>query len=131
MTYGWSVTVSEVTVDTVTAEVTLDRLWGTFDVGTLLDRNLVECQMHGGLTQGYGYAALEKLEIKKGVIQHDRFNNYIIPTSQDMCEMSIDFYDNPYPCGPFGAKGAAELPFGGVAPSYVLAVEHATNKQFY
>ena len=131
VTYGWSVTVSEVTVDTVTAEVTLDRLWGIFDVGTIIDRNLVEGQMHGGLTQGYGYAALEKLEIKKGVIQQDRFNNYIIPTSQDMCEMSIDFYDNPYPCGPFGAKGAAELPFGGVAPSYVLAVEHATNKQFY
>lgn len=131
VTYGWSVTVSEVTLDRVTAEVSLDKLWGIFDVGTIIDRNIVEGQMHGGLVQGYGYAALEKLEIQEGVIQQNRFNNYIIPTASDIGEIHIEFYSNPYPCGPFGAKGAAELPFGGVAPSYVQAVEHASEAEFH
>lgn len=130
VTYGWSVTVSEVTLDMVTAEVTLDKLWGVFDVGRIIDRNILEGQMHGGLVQGYGYAALEKLEIDQGVIQQDRFNNYIIPTAADIGAIHIDFYENPYPCGPFGAKGAAELPFGGVAPSYVQALEHASGAEF-
>lgn len=129
-TYGWSVTVSEVTLDRLTAEVTLDKLWGIFDVGTLIDRNIVEGQMHGGLVQGYGYAALEKLEIKEGRIQQDRFNNYIIPTASDIGAIDIEFHDNPYPCGPFGAKGAAELPFSGVASSYVQAVEQAAKVSF-
>ena len=114
----------------VTAEVTLDKLWGVFDVGRIIDRNILEGQMHGGLVQGYGYAALEKLEIDQGVIQQDRFNNYIIPTAADIGAIHIDFYENPYPCGPFGAKGAAELPFGGVAPSYVQALEHASGAEF-
>ncbi|NLN84451.1 MAG: molybdopterin-dependent oxidoreductase, partial [Firmicutes bacterium] len=119
VTYGWSVTVSEVTLDMLTAEVSLDKLWGVFDVGRIIDRNIVEGQMHGGMVQGYGYAALEKLEINQGFIQQDRFNNYIIPTAADIGDIHIEFHENPYPCGPFGAKGAAELPFGGVAPSYV------------
>ena len=33
--------------------------------------------------------------------------------------------ENPYPFGPFGAKGAGELVFDGGAPAFALAVQQA------
>lgn len=129
-TYGWSTTVTEVELDTVTSEVRLVNIWGVFDIGRIIDRNLVEGQMHGGLVQGYGYASMEKMEIENGVIMQDRLNNYIIPTAYDIGGIHVDFVDNPYEAGPFGAKGAAELPFCGVASSYVNAVENVTQRTY-
>lgn len=129
-TYGWSATVCEVELDTVTSGVRLVKLWGVFDVGHIIDRNLVIGQMHGGLVQGYGYASMEKLEIENGVILQDRLNNYMIPTAFDIGGIHVDFINNPYEAGPFGAKGAAELPFCGVASSYVHAVESVTQRDY-
>ena len=110
--------------------VRLVKLWGVFDVGHIIDRNLVIGQMHGGLVQGYGYASMEKLEIENGVILQDRLNNYMIPTAFDIGGIHVDFINNPYEAGPFGAKGAAELPFCGVASSYVHAVESVTQRDY-
>lgn len=130
VTHGWSVTACDVELDTLTGEVTLQKMWGLFDVGTIIDLNMVRGQMHGGLVQGYGYAALEKMEINDGVIAQDRFNNYIIPTAADIGSIWIDFDTAPYPCGPYGAKGAGELAFCGVAAAYVNAVENAAKQHF-
>jgi CO/xanthine dehydrogenase Mo-binding subunit len=41
----------------------------------------------------------------------------------------VEFQDNPYPYGPFGAKGAGELVFDGGAPAYLAAVEQAIGKE--
>jgi CO/xanthine dehydrogenase Mo-binding subunit len=37
--------------------------------------------------------------------------------------------DNPYPLGPYGAKGAGELTLVGGAPAIALAIENAIQKQ--
>lgn len=130
VTYSWSVTACEVLLDSLTGEVTLEKMWGLFDVGTIIDYNMVRGQMHGGMVQGYGYAALEKLEDIQGVLQQDRFSNYIIPTAADIGSISVDFIEVLYPGGPYGAKGAGELSFCGVPAAYVLAVENASNCSF-
>jgi CO/xanthine dehydrogenase Mo-binding subunit len=39
--------------------------------------------------------------------------------------MGIRLVDNPYEYGPFGAKGAGELPFIGAAPAFTSAVQNA------
>lgn len=130
VTHGWSVTAVEVELDTVTGEVKMENIWGLFDIGTVIDENLALGQMHGGIAQGYGYAALENLEIEQGIIQQDCFSNYIIPTSTDIGKMWIDFVENPYPGGPFGAKGAGEIPMSGFAPAYVNAVENAAKQEY-
>ena len=38
--------------------------------------------------------------------------------------------ENPYPWGPYGAKGMGELVFNGASAAYVDAVERALNCKF-
>jgi CO/xanthine dehydrogenase Mo-binding subunit len=42
--------------------------------------------------------------------------------------MQTALLENPYPNGPYGAKGLGELPMDGPAPAVVAAVLHATGK---
>ena len=39
--------------------------------------------------------------------------------------MTVAILENPYPHGPFGAKGVGEMPIDGPAPAVVNALRHA------
>jgi CO/xanthine dehydrogenase Mo-binding subunit len=39
--------------------------------------------------------------------------------------------NNPYDHGPYGAKGAGELPLVGAAPAYVAAMENALGASLF
>jgi CO/xanthine dehydrogenase Mo-binding subunit len=54
--------------------------------------------------------------------------NYLIPTAPDVPRMQTALLENPYPQGPYGAKGVGELPMDGPAPAVVAAVFNATGK---
>jgi len=41
-----------------------------------------------------------------------------------MPELDVVMMENPYPGGPFGAKGLGELPMDGPAPAVVNALRH-------
>jgi CO/xanthine dehydrogenase Mo-binding subunit len=60
------------------------------------------------------------------------FTDYIIPTAVDVPLMDIKIMENPYPFGPFGAKGLGELPLVGAAPAVISSLrmifEHPINK---
>jgi len=64
-----------------------------------------------------------------GKIQQKDVTNYIIPTSVDIPKMNTYLMDNPYPLGPYGAKGAGELTLVGGAPAVALAIENAIGKK--
>jgi CO/xanthine dehydrogenase Mo-binding subunit len=51
--------------------------------------------------------------------------DYMIPTSLDFPAIESTTFDNPYPYGPAGAKGAGEVVFDGLAPALASAVEKA------
>jgi CO/xanthine dehydrogenase Mo-binding subunit len=51
-----------------------------------------------------------------------QLTNYVIPTSLDTPEFDVVMLENPYPDGPFGAKGLGELPMDGPAPAVVNAL---------
>jgi CO/xanthine dehydrogenase Mo-binding subunit len=124
-TWGWGVNAVEVSVDPVTLEVTVENVWTIYDVGCAVDRLIVEGQAHGGMSQALGYAGLEKLEMRDGEFIQGTMADYTIPTSLDFPGTRTELVDNPYPFGPFGAKGAGELVFDGGAPAFALAVQQA------
>ena len=68
---------------------------------------------------------MEKLENKKGHFKQSSMSDYIIPTSMDFPKQYYHIQDNPYPWGPYGAKGMGELVFNGADAAYVDAVERA------
>lgn len=125
-TYSWSVNAIEVEVDTLTATTKVIGAWGIFDVGVPIDMNIIQGQMQGGLLQGIGYASMEQMDYNdKGMIRNNSFSDYIIPTAVDVPTLVTEIMNNPYTHGPYGAKGAGELPLVGAAPAYVEAMENA------
>ena len=74
--------------------------------------------------QGLGYALLERVVMRNGVMANAQLTNYTIPTTLDTPELDVVMLENPYPGGPFGAKGLGELPMDGPAPAVVNALRH-------
>ena len=127
--YSWSVVVVEVLVDILTGNVKITNAHGIYSVGTPIDENILTGQMEGGLLQGLGFSAMERMVIgKNGKMFNTSFADYHIPTATDIPSLSVEFERSDYPGGPAGAKGAGELPLVGVAAAYVRAVEQALGK---
>ncbi len=124
-TYSWSVQVVEIEIHPATYEIETKRVWSVYDVGTVIDENIVLGQCDGGFAQGLGYGIMENMTLKEGNILQNSVTDYVIPSSKDIPKMETIFIDNPYKEGPFGAKGAGELPLVGGAPAYAAAVQNA------
>ena len=130
-TFAWGVNVVEVELDTLLKTSKILGAWGIFDIGTPIDRTVMQGQMEGGMLQGLGYASMEKMERAEGRLRQTSLTDYIIPTSMDTVHFYTVMMDNPYYNGPFGAKGAGELTLVGAAPAYVAAVENAAGISAY
>ncbi len=125
--YSWGVNVVEVEVSKVTYQVNLLNSWSVYDVGKAIDERIIIGQADGGQMQGLGYGYLEVMRTKNGKVEHKNVTDYIIPTSVDAPSMETVIMDNPFPLGPYGAKGAGELTLVGGAPAVALAIENAIN----
>ncbi|MCK5761720.1 MAG: xanthine dehydrogenase family protein [Candidatus Izimaplasma sp.] len=129
--YSWGVNIVEVEVCPITYQVTLSGIWSVYDVGKAIDERIVMGQADGGILQGVGYGYLEVMENVDGKIRHKNVTDYIIPTTSDTPPMETLLMDNPYPLGPYGAKGAGELTLVGGAPAVALAIENAIDKKVF
>lgn len=125
-TYAWSVNAIELEIDTFTGIAEVLGAYGSFDVGTPADYNIVMGQMEGGFLQGIGYSSIEKMDYDaKGRIRNNSFSDYLIPTTKDVPNLKCMLHVEKYPDGPYGAKGAGELPLVGAPAAYLEAVEQA------
>ena len=129
--YSWGINIVEVEVDPATYEVTVLETWNIYDVGKAIDEQVILGQADGGQLQGLGLGYLEVMNHKQGVIQQRNVTDYIISTSVDTPPMHNYLMDNPYPLGPYGAKGAGELTLVGGAPAVALAIEQAIGKEIH
>ena len=128
--YGWGVACVEVEVDKLTNEVKTTGIWSSHEIGKAIDELIVHGQINGGIMQSLGYGSMEKLEVKGGKFRQKSMSDYVIPTSMDFPKQFYHIQENPYPWGPYGAKGMGELVFNGASAAYVDAVERALNTQF-
>ncbi len=125
-TYAWAVNAIELEIDTYTGRAKVLGAYGNFDVGTPADYNIVLGQMEGGFLQGIGYASIEKMEYdNKGRIRNNSYSDYLMPTTKDVPNLKCMLHVEKYPEGPYGAKGAGELPLVGATSAYLEAVEQA------
>ena len=102
----------------------------TPEIGKAIDELIVHGQINGGILQSLGYGSMEKLEVKGGRFKQKSMSDYVIPTSMDFPKQFYHIQENPYPWGPYGAKGMGELVFNGASAAYVDAVERALNTRF-
>jgi len=124
-TYAFAVQWAEVEVDTETGEVTVLKIVAAHDVGRAINPAMVEGQIEGGCVMGLGYALMEEVVVKEGVILNPGFSNYLIPTVEDVPEIIPVIVEESEETGPFGAKGVGEPPLIPTAPAILNAVSNA------
>jgi CO/xanthine dehydrogenase Mo-binding subunit len=125
-TYAWGVGAVELCFDALTGANEIVGSWSSFDVGTPMDTAIVIGQMEGGVLQGLGYSSMEQMGVDEtGRIRNNSYSDYIMPTAQDAPELNIHLHVVEYPYGPYGAKGAGELPLVGIPAAFIGAAEQA------
>ena len=122
---------AEVEVDIKTGEVEVIKIIATFDVGKAINPIMVEGQIQGGIVMGLGYALMEELVLKEGVIQNLNLRDYIIPTALDAPEIIPIYIEHTNVHGPFGAKGIGEMPNIPTAPAITNAIANAIGVRIY
>jgi len=121
-TYSWGCDVIELELDPDTFEVRPIKLTAVQEFGRPIHPALARGQIEGGTAQGLGFALLEHVVMRNGAMANAQLTNYVIPTTLDMPELDVVMMENPYPGGPFGAKGLGELPIDGPGPAVVNAL---------
>ena len=129
--YAFAANIAEVSVNTLTGEIDVEKLYAAHDMGKAVNKAGVEGQIEGGSLQGMGYALMEDIIMQDGVIENPKFSTYIIPTSMDSPLIESIIVEEAYPDGPYGAKGFGEQPLMGIAPAIANAVAHAVGRRFY
>ena len=119
---------AEVTVDTETGQVTVDRLVMAVDSGVIVNPLTAGGQIEGGMTQALGYAVCEEMRYdEKGIAIERDFDRYHIFRADEMPELTTIFVETFEPSHPFGVKAVAEIPMDGVAPAIGNAVRDAVG----
>jgi CO/xanthine dehydrogenase Mo-binding subunit len=103
------------------------KVFAAHDVGKAMNPALLEGQVHGGIVQGMGWGLSENLILEEGRCLNPGFTDYLIPCSLDMPEMDLRIIEDPYPDGPFGAKGIGEPSLISVPTAVAIAAANAVG----
>ncbi|MBN1287551.1 MAG: molybdopterin-dependent oxidoreductase, partial [Anaerolineae bacterium] len=119
---------AEVSVDTETGQVTVEKLVMAVDCGVVINPVTASGQVEGGMTQALGYAVCEEMAYDaQGRIVNPRFGPYRIFTADEIPALEAILVESYEPSGPYGAKAIAEIPKDGVAPAIASAIHDATG----
>jgi len=126
--YGYAAQAVEVEVNTLTGQVHVDKVISVHDVGRAINMQQVEGQIEGCIAQALGYALLEDLKSRDGLILTPHLSTYLLPTALDMPDeiipIVLELADQH---GPFGARGVAEMPLVPFLPAVAAAIHDATG----
>lgn len=118
----------DIDVDMPLGKVKINKIVNVHDSGTLLNPQLAEAQVHGGMVMGIGYGLTEELLYnEKGRPLNNNLLDFKIPTSLDVPDLDVEFVQMDDPMGPYGNKALGEPPIIPVAPALRNAVLNATG----
>ena len=124
--FGCHVAVAEVDVET--GDARLVRHIAVDDCGTMLNRMLVEGQIHGGVAQGVAQALYEEFVYDAdGNPLTTSLVDYAIPTIGEIPAIETVSMETPTPLNPLGAKGIGESGTIGSTPAVQNAVIDAVS----
>jgi carbon-monoxide dehydrogenase large subunit len=113
-------------VDTETGFVKLLRHWVVEDCGTIINPQLVDEQIRGGVVQGLGAALFEKCVYdERGQLTNANMADYLVPMTCEMPDIDVGHVVSPTLESELGAKGAGEAGTAGAAAAVANAVNDA------
>ncbi len=120
----------DLTVDTLTGLVKIEKYLAVHDIGQAINRRLVEGQIYGGVQMGLGLALTEELAYDgQGRPSARNFDKYHLVNAPDMPDVETILVEEGEPGGPFGAKSIGEIATVPVAPAVVNAVNRALGAE--
>ncbi len=123
--YMYTLFLPEVCVDTETGKVTVEKFTCVADVGTIMNKLLVDGSFYGGLAQGIGLALSENFE---DLEKHTTLLKCGIPYPKDVPDdIELHYVQTPRPNGPYGAAGCGEAPLNAPHPAILNAIYNATG----
>ena len=123
MTFPYGTYVVVVDIDKGTGAVKVQRVVAVDDCGVRINPMIVEGQIHGGLTEGFGIAFMELITFDDdGNCIGSNFMDYLIPTAWETPKFETFETVTPSPHHPLGAKGIGESATVGSPAAYVNAV---------
>jgi len=128
MTYPFGTYAVVVDIDKGTGQVKVKRMVAVDDCGVRINPMIVEGQIHGGLTEGFGIAFMELITFDSdGNCIGSNFMDYLIPTAWETPKFEVGETVTPSPHHPLGAKGVGESATVGSPAAYVNAVIDALS----
>ena len=123
MTFPFGTYAVVVEVDRGTGQWKVSRVVAVDDCGVRINPMIVEGQITGGLTEGYGIAAMELITFdEEGNCIGSNFMDYLLPTSWETPRFELGATETPSPHHPLGAKGVGESATVGSPAAFVNAV---------
>jgi carbon-monoxide dehydrogenase large subunit len=123
MTFPFGTYAVAVDVDKGTGVVRVRKVVAVDDCGVRINPMIVEGQIHGGLTEGFGIAFTELITFdEEGNCIGSNFMDYLLPTAWETPNFECHATVTPSPHHPLGAKGVGESATVGSPAAYVNAV---------
>ncbi len=98
-----------VEVDTETGDTRLVRYVAVDDVGTVINPQVVDGQVAGGVAQGVGQALYEEAVYdEQGTLLTGSMTTYLVPSAAELPSFEIERTETPSPTNPLGVKGVGE-----------------------
>ena len=128
MTYPFGTYAVVVDIDKGTGQVKVRRMVAVDDCGVRINPMIVEGQIHGGLTEGFGIAFMQLITFdSEGNCIGSNFMDYLLPTAWETPSFELGETVTPSPHHPLGAKGVGESATVGSPAAYVNAVIDALS----
>jgi carbon-monoxide dehydrogenase large subunit len=117
---------SYVEIDTDTGVVTLLKHWCVEDCGRIINPQLVDEQIRGGIVQGLGGALFEEIHYDEdGQLLNGSMADYLVPMAAEMPDMILGHVETPTKESTLGAKGAGEAGTAGAPAAVMNAINDA------
>jgi aerobic carbon-monoxide dehydrogenase large subunit len=128
--YGFAFTngiqASLVEVDVETGFVKLLKHWCVEDCGTIINPQLVDEQIRGGIVQGIGGALFEHcIYSPEGQLVNGNMAEYLVPMAGEMPDIEVGHVVTPTKTSELGAKGAGEAGTAGAPGAVMNAINDA------
>lgn len=129
MAYANGTAVATVEVDIETGNVGILDFVIAHDCGHVINPQVVEGQVVGGVVHGIGNALFEKMHFDtSGQPLTTTLADYLLPTSTEVPTIRIVHGNSPSPLNPLGVKGVGESGVLPTAAAIASAVEHALSE---
>ncbi len=120
---------AQVSVNTRTGMVTVDKYYAAHDCGVPINPDLAEGQVYGGILKTIGHSFYEALEFDEhGNCLNANYTGYPIPGIEDLPEeFDVDLVEIDDPITPYVGKSISEVACNGASACIGLAIHQAAG----